>query len=85
MSIRTLAASVLALGLLAPVGAFAAETNYNCSQDQANKLDYVDCKADGAVQSTQGFSAANVGGVERQSIGDFIDESTVERNQRSSN
>jgi hypothetical protein len=85
MSIRTLAASVLALGLLAPIGAIAAETNYNCSQDQANKLEYIDCKADNVTQSTQGFSAAAVGGVERQSIGDYVDESAAERNQRSSN
>lgn len=85
MTIRTLAASVLALGLLAPIGALAAETNYNCSQDQANKSDYIDCKIDSVVASTQALSAAGVGAVERQSIGDFIDESTVERNQRSSN
>lgn len=85
MSIRTLAASVLALGLLAPVGAIAAETNYNCSQDQANKLEYIDCKTDNGTQSTKALSAAGVGRVERQSIGDFVDESTVERNQRTSN
>ncbi len=85
MSIRTLAASVLALGLLAPIGAIAAETNYNCSQDQANKLDYTDCKSDNSARSTAGFSAAAVGDVERQSIGDYVDESAVERNQRSSN
>jgi hypothetical protein len=85
MNIRTLAASVLALGLLAPVGAIAAESNYSCSQDQLNKLDYVDCKMDNSVSSTAGFAAASGGDVGLQSIGDYVDESTVERNQRSSN
>jgi hypothetical protein len=85
MIIRTLAASVLALGLLAPISAIAAETNYNCSEEQANKGEYIDCKNDNAAPSTQAFSAAGVGDVERQSIGDYVDESTVERNQRSSN
>lgn len=85
MITRTLATSVLALGLLAPISAIAAETNYNCSQDQLNKSDYIDCKIDNVAPSTQAFSAAGVGDVERQSIGDYVDESTVERNQRSSN
>jgi hypothetical protein len=85
MNIRTLAASVLALGLLAPIGAIAAESNYSCSQDQLNKLDYADCKMDNSVSSTAGFAAAGADDVGRQSIGDYVDESTVERNQRSSN
>jgi hypothetical protein len=83
MIYRTLAASVLAIGLLAPVGAMAANNN-NCSLDQVNKLDYADCKIDSIQASANSAAPAAVVSVERNSIGDYIDETTVERNQRSS-
>jgi hypothetical protein len=84
MTIRTLAATILALGLLAPVGAMA-ETNYNCSTDQTNKSDYLDCK-DTVQKSTAQYGAAVVSdSVKRGPIGDFIDETPAESKQRSSN
>jgi hypothetical protein len=83
MNIRTLAASVLALGLLAPVGAMA-DNNY-CSQDQLGRGDFIDCKA-GNVGNTAVFGAAAVDDrVVRGPVGDFIDETPAESNQRSSN
>lgn len=84
MTRLTLAASLLAIGLLAPVGAMA-ETNYNCSIDQTNKSDYLDCK-DTVQKSTVQYGAAVVSdSVKRGPIGDFIDETPAESKQRSSN
>jgi hypothetical protein len=84
MNYRTLAASVLALGLLAPVGAMA-ETNYNCSQDTNNRGEYADCNLSIEKSSQVGAAAAVVGEVKSGPVGDFIDETPAESNQRSSN
>ncbi len=43
MNYRTLAVSVLALGLLAPVGAMAHNINNNCSEEEQNRKEFVDC------------------------------------------
>lgn len=87
MNIRIIAASVLALGLLAPA-AFAAE-NYNCKTGQSEKADYGDCMSNmsstAKMTSKNAFSAFVGKSMQRASIGDFIDETAEEKNQRSSN
>lgn len=86
MSIRILTASVLALGLLAPVGAMAADKSNNCSEEQRQRREYIDCEvnhADTTVKyglAVQDFKTKRPG-----PIGDFIDETPSESRQRSSN
>ncbi len=80
MNIRTLAASVLALGLMAPVamaagGPAGSEVNNRIS-------DYGNVEL--ATSSTKAFSAVVVTKVKRGSIGNFIDETAEEKNNRSS-
>jgi hypothetical protein len=55
MNYHTLAVSILALGLLAPVGAMA--DNNNCSEDQMNRKLYADCIAS-TGNNTEQFGAA---------------------------
>ena len=83
MNIRIIAASVLALGLLAPA-AFAAE-NYKCSTGMNQSINYVDCATNMSSTSTNAFRAPEAQSMQRASIGDFIDETAEEKNQRSSN
>ena len=64
MNTRTIAASVLTLGLLAS-GALAqvSSMNYNdfrCSEIERRDGDFVDCKTDGNSVSTKAFSAPAV-------------------------
>jgi hypothetical protein len=85
MNIRTIAASILALGLLAPVamamdGPAGSEVN-NRNADYG--LQYR--KNMPVLQSTKAFTAVVFQNGKRVSIGDFIDETTEETNQRSSN
>jgi hypothetical protein len=81
MTFRTIAASVLALGLLAPV-AFAADGPAG-SEVNNHRADYL--VKDDAVSSTQGFSAQAAPVAKRGPVGDFIDETAQESNERSSN
>jgi hypothetical protein len=83
MTLRTLAASLLALGLLAPVGAMA-ETNYNCSIDQTNKSDYIDCKDTSDNATVQYGAAVVLDEAKVGPVGDYVDETPAESNQRSS-
>jgi hypothetical protein len=89
MFTRTIAASVLALGLLVPVIAstqsMAAEPNYACSQDTNQRADYGDCDVKSTNNGSAAFSAATSASGPKDSIGDFIDETAVEKNQRSGN
>jgi hypothetical protein len=86
MSIRILTASILALGLFAPIGAMAAETNYNCSEEQRNKRDYIDCDvSDSNTTVKYGFAAQDFDNKKAGPTGDFIDETAEESNQRSTN
>jgi hypothetical protein len=80
MRIQTIAASVLALGLLSPA-AFAA--NGNCFEDQKDNANYVDCIDKNLnVQSDSSYGAAVVNPAPRDQVGDFIDETVEEKNQR---
>ncbi len=79
MTIRTIAASVLALGLLAPV-AFAG--NGPAGTEVNNR------KADYGIEqnfdsSTQGFAATPLPRKNRGPVGDFVDETPEESNDRS--
>jgi hypothetical protein len=81
MTIRTIAASILALGLLAPA-AFAG--NGPAGSEVTNHHgDYV--VVDDSASSTKGFSALAAPVAKRGPVGDFIDETTEESNQRSTN
>jgi hypothetical protein len=84
MFTRTLAASVLALGLLSPVVA-SAQSDYACSQVNNQRADYGDCDAVTTNVASAALAAPSVTNGPKASIGDFIDETTVEKNQRSSN
>lgn len=87
MKTRILAASALALTLLAPA-AFAGNSFGNPNAPAGSEVtnqqnDYLTDTVD--VGSANGFAAASV--VDGQggfNTGDYIDESNVERNQRSS-
>lgn len=88
MNIRILAASALALSLLAPA-AFAGNSFGNPNAPAGSEVTnhHADYLVDGAdAGSTQAFAVgegvASTGGF---NTGDYIDESNVERNQRSSN
>lgn len=87
MFTRTIAASVLALGLLSPIVASAqgmsAEPNYACSQDTNQHADYGDCNVKTGTSGSAAFAAAGDAGV-KGPIGDFIDETAQDKNQRSS-
>jgi hypothetical protein len=87
MNIRILAASALALSLLAPA-AFAGNSFGNPNAPAGSEVtnQQADYLVDGAdVGSTQALAVGDVvtstGGF---NTGDYIDESNVERNQRSS-
>jgi hypothetical protein len=81
MKINIIAASVLALGLLAPV-AFAG--NGPAGSESNNRLsDYPVVEI--VTSSTKAFSAAIVESGKRGPVGDFIDESPEDSSNRSSN
>jgi hypothetical protein len=83
MNIRTVAASILALGLLAPVAmAMDGPAGSEVSNHVADYgMQYR--KNMPVLQSTKAFSAVVFQNGRRVSIGDFIDETTEETNQRS--
>jgi hypothetical protein len=85
MNIHTIAASILALGLLSPV-AFAG-SNDQCSQVNNRIADYGPCTDSQSTEtySTKPFSAEAVQNGKRDRVGDFIDETPEETNQRSGN
>jgi hypothetical protein len=84
MHTRILAASLLSLGLLAAPAAFAGESNgYNCSKDDNQRADYADCyKGDGSAGTTT-YGAAVVEAAPKGRVGDFINETVEEKNDRS--
>jgi hypothetical protein len=83
MNTRLIAASILSLGLLAAPAAFATESNgLNCSKDSNQRADYADCYL-GAVRGDTGtFGAAVVNAAPASNVGDFINETVEEKNQR---
>ncbi len=88
MITRTLAASVFALALLAPA-AFAGNSFGNPNAPAGSEVtnQHVEYPVnDVTVGSTQGFAVeAGVSNTGPFNTGDYIDESNVQRNQRSSN
>jgi hypothetical protein len=82
MIYRTLAASVLALGLLAPAS-FAASTD--CSEVNNRVADYGTCSVDNSPAATNAFSATAVDAGSAGPVGDYVDETPAESNQRSNN
>jgi hypothetical protein len=87
MTYRTFAASILALGLLSPA-AFAAGSNTldnkGCPDIRMSNSDYVDCQAGTVTPVTEKFGVVVNTSKARGPIGDFIDETAEEKNQRSS-
>jgi hypothetical protein len=85
MLTRTIAVSILALGLLSPVVASAQGSNTQCDEVTNHHADYGDCSDKTYNNGSAALSAGTSVNVARDSIGDFIDETTVEKNQRSGN
>jgi hypothetical protein len=84
MNIRTIAASIFAIGLLAPV-AIAMEGPAGSEVNNRNADYGMEYRKNMPVlQSTKAFTAVVLKNGKRASIGDFIDETTEETNQRSS-
>jgi hypothetical protein len=81
MRIQTIAASLLALGLLSPA-AFAANGNGACFQDQKDNANYVDCLSGNFNVQADSYGAAVVNPAPRDDVGDFVDETLEEKNQR---
>jgi opacity protein-like surface antigen len=82
MIYRTLAASVLALGLLSPA-AFAASND--CNEVNNRISDYGSCSADTASTASNAFAATAVDVGNAGPVGDYVDETPAESNQRSNN
>lgn len=84
MNIRTLAASILALGLLAPVAmamdgpAGSEVTNHIADYGMQYRKNMP------ILQSTKALKVLGFENGRRASVGDFVDETTEETNQRSS-
>ena len=84
MNYRTLAVSVLALGLLAPVSAMADSIN-NCSEEQRNRRAFIDCDSKN-VNVTQQFGAAVlIDQDDDDSAGDSTDGSNTSDSSPSAN
>lgn len=83
MFTRTIAASILALGLLTPVVASAQSFNTPCDEVNNRRADYGDCSVKTYDSGSAAFSAGAAVNAPRDSIGNFIDETAVEKNQRS--
>jgi hypothetical protein len=86
MMYRTLAASTLALGLLSPM-AFADGSNSTdgrgCPEIRQPNSQFLDCQGNYASPSRNEYGIAAPSARPRGSIGDFIDETAEEKNQRS--
>lgn len=83
MFTRTLAASIAALGFLSPA-VFAGDNDY-CSTIQAHRSDYPPCNFGAQSAETQGLAIRVAPRAKmRGTVGNFIDETTDERNQRTS-
>ncbi len=88
MITRTLAASILALGFLSPA-AFSGDNDF-CSTNQAHRGEYPACNGvvvqpAGVTAGAQAFAIPDVRRTGKwRSIGNYIDETAEERNQRSS-
>ena len=93
MNIRIISASVFALGLIASAalaeGGSTSTNGRGCPDFPIKGGDFIDCIGDAAGSSSNSYGLV-VGTQERDvrvsgSIGDFIDETAQEKNQRSSN
>jgi hypothetical protein len=84
MITRTFAASILALGFLsAPT--FAADNDF-CSTNQSHRSDYAPCTGVVQTADTQALEIRiDARTKKRGTVGSYVDETTDERNQRSSN
>jgi opacity protein-like surface antigen len=80
MTIRILAASVLALGLLAPAS-FAA--NIDCNEVNNRIADYGTCSVDNTSNASNAFAATAIDAGNVGPVGDYVDETPAESNQRS--
>jgi hypothetical protein len=82
MKLQTIAASLLALGLLSPV-AFAGNEGA-CYQDNRDNANYVDCLRGNFNNSSDSYGAAvvNPNARDTSDVGDFIDETREQKNQR---
>ncbi len=87
MTYRTIAASILALGLVAPA-AFADGSNTldnkGCPDIRMHSADYADCQSGKVTPVNDNFGVLVKSSKARGSVGDFIDETIEEKNQRSS-
>lgn len=93
MNIRILSASIFALGLIASAalaeGSSTSTNGRGCPDFPIKGGEFIDC-IDGTGSSSINSYGLAVGGEARVgpgagSIGDFIDETAQEKNQRSSN
>ncbi len=89
MNTRILAASVLSLGLLSSVSFAAEGVRFgNCPNGGTYDRDYNVCLDSRGVEitDTAGFNVpgGSAAQVDKRSVGDFIDETKEQRNQRSS-
>ena len=82
MIYRTLAASVLALGLLSPA-AFAGSND--CNEVNNRIADYGTCSTENVATDTSAFAATPVDVGNVGAVGDYVDETPAESNQRSEN
>ena len=84
MTIRTFAAAALALSLLSPAAFAANNPNLPAGSEVTNQMgDYGVDLVD--VGSTKAFAVASISkGKKNFNTGDYIDETNVERSQRSS-
>jgi hypothetical protein len=83
MKTRTFAASILALGFLSPA-TFAGDNDY-CSTNQSHRSEYPPCTGVVTSANTQALQVSTEPRAKKRgSVGAFVDETTEERNQRSS-
>jgi hypothetical protein len=86
MLTRLMTASALTLGLLASSAFAANDSNYYCGKGASYDSETLRCVTDlGAeVNDTAGFAVgASAPQVDTGSVGDFIDETVTQRNERS--
>jgi hypothetical protein len=88
MNTRLIAASVLAIGLLASSAMAGKNESGYCGKGSTYDRDTLTCvdQFGGTVTDNAALSSGYVANkVDARSVGDFIDESVTQRNERSSN
>ena len=93
MNIRIISASIFALGLITSAafaeGSSTSTNSRGCPDFPIKGGDFIDCVDGGtsSISNSYGFAVVTQERVRPAagSIGDFIDETAVEKNQRSSN